>query len=700
MNPQVFSDCSDLWGAVVRILAQQHWIQKNTIRKLESAHSYMRLWADGYGVQSGQFEEKLKNSQRAGDLTIKLLQSICRTLTQELTPIVTDILSIASQDATGLSLTAADLALSSERLTVLFQGFNDGEASEDGESVTPSQLPSREKLLDDIADDLRNDTQCLLDLGTRFEEQVINPIVNEVATNHLGSIDSGISDTIFERIARFHPECESNLAECMGKANFLGYVKIAELEYLTGEGRAAPDEDADIVYDATVSEPNKSKLIAEIASTRENPLSRDSIQEISIRNVNESYLNAVRTTPESQSCPPLPEGSFQGEPFRCMACKKLVMITREKEWRAHLLRDIEPYMCPEPGCDAPLFASTSQWENHVVGRHPQPTVWVDSRCRICKKAVNNKDMVIQHLVNHMEAIALAIIPRTPGMTVHNVLVNETNEKSERLASSSKQESEKTSQTELPRVITGCNTCNARRIKCDGEKPSCGNCISSEVICKGYPQTPCLREKGDSLPSSLLGHTSDSEPENAKQQNSIQDWFKRFPASAVNEFSGNLFSTKDGLSAHRAFVKPPLDSTSPIYPTTRRESFTPKFDLDRDWDNSTTLGRPSSDPARTFPTPLTAESTPHTFGRPEYPTKIMSSARGVFPTGKNKPLSPIIVDDPSDVGAIKRARNMLAAQKSREQKAQKLEELEEKIAQLEEKRDAWKRIALNREVERS
>lgn len=122
------------------------------------------------------------------------------------------------------------------------------------------------------------------------------------------------------------------------------------------------------------------------------------------------------------------------------------------------MRDIEPYMCPEPGCDAPLFASTSQWENHVVGRHPQSTVWVDSRCRICKKAVNNKDVVIQHPVNHMEAIALAIIPRTPGMTVHNVLVNETNEKSERLASSSKQESEKTSQTELPGVITGCNTC--------------------------------------------------------------------------------------------------------------------------------------------------------------------------------------------------------------------------------------------------
>lgn len=79
---KVFSDCSDLWGVVNRNLAQQHGLQKITIRKLESAHSYIRLWADGYGVASGQFEEKLKNSQRAGDLTIRLLQSICRTLTK------------------------------------------------------------------------------------------------------------------------------------------------------------------------------------------------------------------------------------------------------------------------------------------------------------------------------------------------------------------------------------------------------------------------------------------------------------------------------------------------------------------------------------------------------------------------------------------------------------------------------------------
>jgi hypothetical protein len=73
----------------------------------------------------------------------------------------------------------------------------------------------------------------------------------------------------------------------------------------------------------------------------------------------------------------------------------------------------------------------------------------------------------------------------------------------------------------------------------------------------------------------------------------------------------------------------------------------------------------------------------------------SSVSGVNSRRRDKPLPPIIVDDPQDNVAMKRARNTLAARKSRERKAQKLEELEEKIAKLEEERDHWKRIAMSR-----
>ena len=73
----------------------------------------------------------------------------------------------------------------------------------------------------------------------------------------------------------------------------------------------------------------------------------------------------------------------------------------------------------------------------------------------------------------------------------------------------------------------------------------------------------------------------------------------------------------------------------------------------------------------------------------------SSVSGVNSRRRDKPLPPIVVDDPSDTIAMKRARNTLAARKSRERKAQKLEDLEEKIAKLEEERDHWKRMALGR-----
>ena len=71
----------------------------------------------------------------------------------------------------------------------------------------------------------------------------------------------------------------------------------------------------------------------------------------------------------------------------------------------------------------------------------------------------------------------------------------------------------------------------------------------------------------------------------------------------------------------------------------------------------------------------------------------SSVSGVNSRRRDKPLPPIVVDDPNDTVAMKRARNTLAARKSRERKAQKLEDLEEKIAKLEEERDHWKRLAL-------
>jgi general control protein GCN4 len=83
------------------------------------------------------------------------------------------------------------------------------------------------------------------------------------------------------------------------------------------------------------------------------------------------------------------------------------------------------------------------------------------------------------------------------------------------------------------------------------------------------------------------------------------------------------------------------------------------------------------------------------GTASSPTGTHASVAGVNSRKRDKPLPPIIVEDPNDTVAMKRARNTLAARKSRQRKMQRFEELEDEIAKLKSERDHWKDIALRR-----
>ena len=76
-----------------------------------------------------------------------------------------------------------------------------------------------------------------------------------------------------------------------------------------------------------------------------------------------------------------------------------------------------------------------------------------------------------------------------------------------------------------------------------------------------------------------------------------------------------------------------------------------------------------------------------------------SGRHSFTSGvtkrKEKPLPPITVEDPNDSTAVKRARNTMAARKSRQKRLERTESLECEIAILQEEVEKWKNIALDR-----
>lgn len=72
----------------------------------------------------------------------------------------------------------------------------------------------------------------------------------------------------------------------------------------------------------------------------------------------------------------------------------------------------------------------------------------------------------------------------------------------------------------------------------------------------------------------------------------------------------------------------------------------------------------------------------------------SSVAGVSAKRRDKPLPAITIDDPTDAVAVKRARNTMAARKSRLKRVERNEELMTQVADLEKQVDYWKKIAIS------
>ncbi|KAK6351999.1 hypothetical protein TWF718_005148 [Orbilia javanica] len=68
---------------------------------------------------------------------------------------------------------------------------------------------------------------------------------------------------------------------------------------------------------------------------------------------------------------PLDENGGELEIFECPYCCKTTKIISEEEWRAHVLHDLQPYVCTYPNCDLGdfLFESRDQWFQHELAEH-------------------------------------------------------------------------------------------------------------------------------------------------------------------------------------------------------------------------------------------------------------------------------------------------------------------------------------------
>lgn len=181
---QVFSVCSDLYAGILNDLLLQKTLQQSTLISLERPYSYFLLWANGYGVADGSMEASLHKSKRARHATFRILISISRSLTESkqiptngswaITNVVAELLpALNIETQAKFSAKASQLTQVTNRLrSCIVQATLDNNPSETGMESDDDSMDEIEDLLE-IAEDLRTDTQCLMDLGARFTEPAL-----------------------------------------------------------------------------------------------------------------------------------------------------------------------------------------------------------------------------------------------------------------------------------------------------------------------------------------------------------------------------------------------------------------------------------------------------------------------------------------------------------------------------------------------
>ncbi|KAF3004592.1 hypothetical protein E8E14_006405 [Neopestalotiopsis sp. 37M] len=604
----LFTSCSELFVLLIHSLSEE--TPPSFRFELQRSHDRLVLWADAYGIEEGKFESKLEMSQRIGDFTLRTLKSVW------LLPIIQQHGATESEH----SLKAANLWILAESLSVLIQGDDSSDDSSGDESeancIERGGVADLEKLRD-IIEDLDVDTECLLDLGTRLEEQVVNPIINEKSVDPQTIDGWDPSKHFVERIRRLYPSCENDLAKRLGQANWERVLKfqgskernISESIGLTTTVSTFSDP-AHLLHEpkGTTSLFHDSGVGTSTGTKSLQPRSKYAASLVTQVNRNDIILEIPELSLEAK----------QGMEFNCTACGERLNIQDDADWKHHIISDLQPYTCLERGCESLMFLSKSSWIRRAKSTLDLPTPSRRSQYGLSLPSPPGVAPPVPFAASSKGAPLVA-----------EVLYDFSGQHTNELNISSGQ---------IIEIV---------------EKQSRGWWLAKSAQGRGWVpaayveeiKAPTSAHMPRPVPSPSLVPTAIAV---VAKEMSLQDYKKRMTQRA-------------GTSPNQSYLQQNSEKEQADQDKTESDHSTRDVELQHK--NSS--------------------------------RRFQSIHKASFDSGVDKdPDPPIKVDSPQDTTAMKRARNILAARKSREIKAQRLDDLESQIRKLEAERDHWKRISLS------
>ncbi|KAJ5776374.1 uncharacterized protein N7511_001385 [Penicillium nucicola] len=127
--------------------------------------------------------------------------------------------------------------------------------------------------------------------------------------------------------------------------------------------------------------------------------------------------------------PPIPKGGLEKRCFECPYCFYIITVQDRKAWARHIFHDLLPYVCIFTGCSTPkkLYKSRREWYHHIKQNHAMNSSTHGTyNCSICKQGSLPAVTFQRHVGQHLEELALFLLPRTDDSDEEGSELNDEN----------------------------------------------------------------------------------------------------------------------------------------------------------------------------------------------------------------------------------------------------------------------------------
>ena len=299
-------------------------------RAIVHSYSSFVLWIDGYGVAEGDIDTRLEKSRALRRSIFELLTSISTTLMNSL---LSDVSNIICMTNLYLGLlpqlnlphaidTAALQLITSEAFSGLCEDYDDegsdGSGSgDDGSDAASNADTDSHDDLDEIAEDLKTDTQCLMDLDALIQSPVLDPQPTISAAK-------GVTDApepwapFSHRISQRFPGTRADLVARLAQANLQRFQRIQDRQ----SRGASPEREVDATAEHAASEGGTKFHDSGLGTSVKTPSAYA-----------ETVMSYHKGEDSTTRIPPLSEEAKQGRPFDCLACGCQITVSTNSAWK-------------------------------------------------------------------------------------------------------------------------------------------------------------------------------------------------------------------------------------------------------------------------------------------------------------------------------------------------------------------------------